>query len=99
MTVNGTVLHYQDRGSGPPLVLVHGSMADYRNWRQQKLPFAQHHRVITYSRRYHFPNAFHGSGLDYSLNLHAADLAALIENRMDEPSAWWVLPMARTPCW
>ena len=24
-TVNGVVLHYEERGSGPPLLLVHGT--------------------------------------------------------------------------
>ncbi len=28
--VNGVELHYLDEGSGPPLILIHGGLGDYR---------------------------------------------------------------------
>jgi len=30
-TVNGTVLHYEERGSGPPLLLVHYGKIEARS--------------------------------------------------------------------
>lgn len=75
---NGTTLHYIDQGDGVPLVLVHGSLSDWRTWRSQIEPLAQRYRVIAYSRRYHAPNPWTGDGSDYSAALHARDLAALI---------------------
>jgi pimeloyl-ACP methyl ester carboxylesterase len=76
--VNGAELHYLEQGQGQPLVFVHGSLGDYRSWFFQMEPFAERYRVIAYSRRYHYPNAWSDDGLDYSAALHADDLAALI---------------------
>ncbi len=76
--VNGTELHYIEEGQGEPLVLVHGSLSDYRSWMLQVEAFSPRYRVIAYSRRFHYPNAWPDGGADYSVELHAADLAALI---------------------
>ena len=35
--------------------------------------------AVAYSRRYHYPNPWTGDGSDYAAQLHADDLAALIE--------------------
>jgi non-heme chloroperoxidase len=78
ITVNGAELSYVEQGSGFPVILVHGSLGDFRSWRFQLEPFSQHYRVIAYSRRYHYPNRWTGDGSDYSAALHAEDLAALI---------------------
>jgi pimeloyl-ACP methyl ester carboxylesterase len=78
INVNGAELTYIQQGEGVPVVLVHGSLGDFRAWGLQLEPFSQRYRVIAYSRRYHYPNAWTGDGSDYSTALHAADLAALI---------------------
>src|SRR5882762_740528 len=57
ITVEGMSFGYVDLGSGPPVILVHGSMSDYREWSPQMEALAKHHRVIAYSRRYHWPNS------------------------------------------
>lgn len=77
--VDGIDLAYVEHGSGDPVVLVHGSgPTDLRTWGSQIEPFAQHYRVIAYSQRYHWPNAWVGDGRDvYSTPLHVADLAGL----------------------
>jgi len=75
---NGTILEYTESGSGPPLVLVHGSMNDHRAWTSQMGVMSTRYRVIAYSRRYHHPNQWVGDGSDYSVSLHAEDLTALI---------------------
>ena len=77
--VNGADLAYIEQGAGRPLVLVHGSLNDYRSWMGQMEPFAQRYRVIAYSRRYHWPNVQPQPGSPYAVAEHAADLAALIE--------------------
>lgn len=79
-TVRGTEIHYQDIGQGEPVVLVHGSLGDYRSWSLQFDAFAASHRVISYSRRYHFPNAWPDDGPQYSADVHADDLAALLDH-------------------
>jgi pimeloyl-ACP methyl ester carboxylesterase len=77
--VNGYPMAYVDRGSGTPLVLVHGSFCDYRNWRFQTEPFAQAHRVINASLRHYYPEPWNGVGADFSIAQHADDLAGLIQ--------------------
>jgi len=76
--VNGLSFHYLDEGSGPPLVLVHGSIADYREWSKQMEPLSQYYRVIAYSRRYHWPNSSPGKDADATLDRQADDLEAII---------------------
>jgi len=77
--VNGQELAYVERGQGEPLILVHGNGADLRNWSKQIDEFAQHYRVIAYSRRCHYPNACTGKEDDYTYQQHANDLLALMD--------------------
>jgi non-heme chloroperoxidase len=77
--VNGVELHYLEQGTGVPVVFVHGGLVDYRRWVEQVGPFAQRYRVITYSRRYNFPNQNESIDPAYSAAVDAEDLAALIK--------------------
>src|SRR4029079_2740556 len=54
--VNGVELHYIEDGHGETLILLHGGQGDYRSWAPQMDVFSRHYRVISYSRRYHYPN-------------------------------------------
>lgn len=54
--VNGVELHYVERGSGEPIVFVHGSLADYREWASVIEDLSPSFRTIAYSRRYNYPN-------------------------------------------
>ncbi len=76
--VNNAELHYVESGEGPPVVMVHGSLSDFRTWGFQRRFFSKQYRVIAYSRRYHYPNAMPAGRSDYSVGLHAEDLSALI---------------------
>ena len=42
--VNGVELHYIEKGSGAPVIFVHGGLEDYRAWADQ---------VEAFSKRYH----------------------------------------------
>lgn len=77
--LDGTQLEYVERGRGDPVVLVHGTLGDYRSWELQMDAFAETYRVISYSRRYHYPNPCDGDKSDYSAAHHADDLAAFIK--------------------
>jgi pimeloyl-ACP methyl ester carboxylesterase len=79
VTVNGQQLAYVEYGSGEPLILVHGSGADLRSWSKQIDAFAKHYRVIAYSRRCHYPNVCTGKEDDYTDEVHAKDLLALMD--------------------
>jgi pimeloyl-ACP methyl ester carboxylesterase len=78
VTANGLSFAYIEQGSGSPLVLVHGSVSDYREWDLQMRSLAKHYRVIAYSRRYHWPNLPPGTAADASVERQAEDLAAII---------------------
>ena len=73
--VNGYPMAYQESGSGTPLILVHGSINDYRYWNSQIRVFAVHYRVIAVSLRHYFPERWDGRGKDFSVLQHADDLA------------------------
>jgi pimeloyl-ACP methyl ester carboxylesterase len=78
--INGDSLHYIDVGKGDPIVLIHGSLGDYRTWGGQMDTFTQNHRVIAYSRRYAFPNKqIFTDSADYSVMAHAEDLAEFLK--------------------
>lgn len=79
LKINGTSLEYAEYGAGQPLVLVHGSASDYRTWYKQQEEFANRYRVITYSRRYHWPNEPIPEDADYSMREQVADLKAFIQ--------------------
>ena len=76
--VQGVQLEYVEKGAGTPVVLVHGSASDWRTWSAQLDAFSKGHRVVAYSRRYHWPNAPIAEGADYAMHEHATDLAAFV---------------------
>jgi pimeloyl-ACP methyl ester carboxylesterase len=79
LEINGAFLEALDEGDGEPLVLVHGSASDHRTWRAQRSAFADRFRVLTYSRRYHWPNEPIPEGVDYSMPEQVQDLVAVLE--------------------
>jgi non-heme chloroperoxidase len=74
-----TRLAHFEQGRGDPLVFVHGTLGSMREFPSQVEVFSKTHRAIAYSRRFHPPNRADQSGDSYSLSVHAADLAELIQ--------------------
>jgi pimeloyl-ACP methyl ester carboxylesterase len=75
---NGVDLRFIEQGRGEPLILLHGGQGDYRSWGPQMATFSTSYRVISYSRRYNYPN---NNPLTTSYRLgytDADDLAAFI---------------------
>ncbi|MBY6539218.1 alpha/beta hydrolase [Rhodococcus sp. BP-349] len=71
-------LHYQDRGEGAPVVLIHGWPLNERSWEPQIVALLDAgHRVVTYDRRGFGSSAQPESGYDY--DTFAADLSVLLE--------------------
>jgi pimeloyl-ACP methyl ester carboxylesterase len=77
--VNGVKLHYLEKGSGTPVVLIYGGLGDYREWNPQIERISSHYRVIAYSRRYNYPNNNAEIPPDHSAIVEARDLAALLD--------------------
>ena len=90
-------LHYVERGNGIPIIFVHGSVDDYRTFQPQLEPLSQHYRVISYSRRYNFPNAqtaftdSHSALVEAEIWQTSSSLLAHILRTS------WVTPTAPTP--
>src|SRR5215469_9433393 len=71
-------LHYEDHGSGPPVVLIHGYPLSGRAWNRQVAALLEAgHRVITYDRRGFGQSSQPACGYDYGT--FAADLNTLME--------------------
>lgn len=77
---NNYEFHYIEEGKGNPVIFIHGSISDYRTWENQLPVFSKKNHVISYSRRYHFPNQEPGANSDYSLIQHVDDLASIIHS-------------------
>ena len=83
LSVNGYDMAYLDVGRGtdnsPPLVLVHGTLGDFRTWNAVLGPLSKKHRVIALSLRRFFPEHWDGVGSDYLMAQHTADVIGFIE--------------------
>jgi non-heme chloroperoxidase len=72
-------LHYEDHGSGQPVVLIHGYPLDGNSWeRQQRELLTNGYRVITYDRRGFGRSSHPTVGYDY--DTFTADLNTLLEH-------------------
>lgn len=80
LAVNGYPLAYVEAGTRlPALVLVHGSINDCRSFQSQVSPLSKHARTFAVGLRHSYPERWDGAGDDFSVDQHAADLAAFIE--------------------
>jgi non-heme chloroperoxidase len=71
-------LHYEDAGSGAPVVLIHGWPLSGRSWEGQVPALVEAgHRVITYDRRGFGQSSQPWDGYDY--DTFAADLKAVLD--------------------
>lgn len=72
-------LHYEDRGSGQPVVLIHGYPLDGDSWQAQTAALLDAgRRVVTYDRRGFGRSSKTDEGYDY--DTFAADLAAVMDH-------------------
>lgn len=89
LRVNGYDMAYVEMGQGrpgaPPLVLVHGTLGDFRTWNSVMGPLSHRHRVISVSLRHFFPEHWDGVGDDYKMAQHVSDVIAFIEQVEPRP--------------
>jgi pimeloyl-ACP methyl ester carboxylesterase len=79
VTIGDVGLDYIERGSGPAVVFVHGGVSDRRTWEQQVDAFAEHHRVIAYTRRHFRGSEDTATKRQPSVSTGADDLIAVME--------------------
>lgn len=70
-------LYYEERGSGEPLILIHGHSLDRRMWDEQFAEFARHYRVIRYDMRGYGKSSSQTEDFQFT---HAEDLIVLMDS-------------------
>ncbi|MFE3193589.1 alpha/beta fold hydrolase [Nocardia sp. NPDC059240] len=76
---DGTRLHYQDWGTGQPVLFLAGGWLSSTSWELQMLPLSrQGLRTLSYDRRGHGKSDWVGHGYDY--DTLSEDLAAFLEH-------------------
>jgi pimeloyl-ACP methyl ester carboxylesterase len=83
LSIDGAELYYQERGAGPPLLLIHGTQPDADCWGAACDLLAENQRVIVYDRR-GFSRSSPAPDSDYRRD--AADAAALLRGLAAAPA-------------
>jgi pimeloyl-ACP methyl ester carboxylesterase len=81
-STDGTIIGYRQSGSGPPLLLVHGTTADHTRWSGISSELERHFTVYAMDRRGRGGST---DAPDHALMREAADVAAVLE-AIDEPA-------------
>lgn len=86
LSTNGIQTYYEERGTGPPVIFLHGAFSDHRLWAEQTKPLTDDYRVIVYNLRGHGRTG--GSTVEsYSMDVYVEDLHALITSLdLDRPT-------------
>jgi len=78
LTVDGYPLAYAEAGSGPPLVMIHGTLGDQRSWSGQMDAFGAKFHAMALSMRHAWPGEWKDGG-DFTIARHTADVAEFIK--------------------
>jgi pimeloyl-ACP methyl ester carboxylesterase len=78
-TEDGVDLHYEEAGSGTPMVFVHEFAGDARSWEPQMRFFARRYRCIAFNARGYPPSAVPSDPKAYSQDRATDDIAAVIK--------------------
>ena len=78
-TDDGVRLHYEEAGSGAPIVFVHEFAGDARSWEPQLRYFSRHYRCIAYCARGYPPSDVPESFERYSQQRARDDIRAVLD--------------------
>ena len=77
--VNAFDIPYLDVGQGPTLLLIHGSLDDFRIWSPTLGPLSLNRRIRAPGRRHFWPARWDGGGERVTIDQRGADVIGLIE--------------------
>ncbi len=77
---DGVRLHYEETGSGAPLIFVHEFAGDHRSWELQMQHFGRRYRAIAYAARGYTPSDVPESPSSYSQAQAADDILAVLDH-------------------
>ncbi|MCA1633243.1 MAG: alpha/beta hydrolase [Acidobacteria bacterium] len=84
--IDGVRVHFQEKGSGPPLVLLHGNNSSVYTWRDVFDELAAHHRVVAVDLKgFGFTSKPAG---DYRVEAQAALVVRLMDELKIESAVW-----------
>lgn len=79
-TDDGVRLHYEETGSGTPIVFVHEFAGDARSWEPQVRHFSRRYRCITYCARGYPPSDVPEGSEHYSQERWREDLRCVLDH-------------------
>jgi pimeloyl-ACP methyl ester carboxylesterase len=79
-TDDGVRLHYEEAGSGTPLIFVHEFAGDHQSWEPQLRHFGRRYRAIAYAARGYPPSDVPDSPGAYSQERAADDILAVLDH-------------------
>jgi len=79
-TTDQVRLHYEDTGSGTPILFVHEFAGDHRSWEPQVRYFSRTHRCIAYSARGYTPSDIPDSPDAYTYRHFMNDAVAVLDH-------------------
>ena len=85
LPVPGARLYYEVRGSGPPLLMIHGGVVDAGSFAAITPELARSFTVIAYDRRGNSRSRLDGPPTDLRLEQQADDALRLLDELADEP--------------
>jgi pimeloyl-ACP methyl ester carboxylesterase len=77
-TDDGIRLHYEETGSGTPVIFVHEYAGDYRSWEPQLRHFGRRYRAIAFNARGYPPSDVPSDVSAYSQSRAADDILAVL---------------------
>jgi proline iminopeptidase len=73
-------LHYEEAGSGTPIIFLHEFAADHTNWEPQMRYFSRGHRCIAYSARGYTPSDVPPDAAVYTYKHFYTDALAVLDH-------------------
>ena len=79
-TNDGVNLHYEETGTGTPVIFVHEFAGDMRSWEPQLRHFGQRYRAIAYNARGYPPSDIPPNPTSYSQARAADDILSILDH-------------------
>jgi len=79
VTKDNVRLHFEEAGSGTPIIFLHEFAADHTNWEPQMRYFSRGHRCIAYSARGYTPSDVPETPEDYTYKHFYTDAFAVLD--------------------
>ncbi|MET3548387.1 pimeloyl-ACP methyl ester carboxylesterase [Paenibacillus favisporus] len=86
LTVPGASIHYEVRGAGPVLLMIHGGCGDADVFLEVADLLTDQYTVVTYDRRGHSRSKLTNPAENYRIETHSDDAHRLLAALTDEPA-------------